>query len=68
MNPESKGYGNLGWGSPKDLAKTHENEELEWLNDAQGDETGWECLKEWNGPRKPVSNEMGQRSTKQHDY
>ena len=52
MNPESKGYDNLGWESPKDLAKTHENEELEWFKDAQGDETGWECSKEWNGPKK----------------
>ena len=30
INPKSKGYGNLGWESTKDLAKTHGNEELEW--------------------------------------
>ena len=34
INPESKVYGNLGWGSPKDLAKTHGNEGLEWVEDA----------------------------------
>ena len=28
INPESKGYGNLGQGSPKDLAKVHGNEGL----------------------------------------
>ena len=30
INPESEGYGNLGQGSSKDLAKTHGNEGLEW--------------------------------------
>ena len=37
INPKSKGYGNLGWRSPKDLAKTHGNgnEELEWAEDAK---------------------------------
>ena len=34
INPECKGYGNLRWGSPKDLAKAHGNEELEWDEDA----------------------------------
>jgi len=38
INPESKGCGNLGRGSPKYLAKAHGNEELEWVEDAQGDE------------------------------
>ena len=46
INPESKGYGNLGQGSPKDLAKAHENEGLEWVGDAQGNETGRGCPKE----------------------
>ena len=40
INSESKGYGNLGRGSPKDLAKAHGNEGLEWARDAQGNETG----------------------------
>ena len=31
---KSKGYGNLGWGNPKDLAKAHGNEGLEWAGDA----------------------------------
>ena len=44
INPKSKGYGNLGWGSPKDLAKVHGNKELEWAKEA------W---KQWNGIRKP---------------
>ena len=30
INQESKGYGNLGWGNPKNLAEAHENEGLEW--------------------------------------
>ena len=34
INPKSKGYGNLGRGSPKDLAKVHGNKELEWAKDA----------------------------------
>ena len=29
INPKSKGYGNLGWGSLKGLAKAHGNEGLE---------------------------------------
>ena len=37
---ESKGYGDLGRGSPKDLAKAHGNDELEWAEDAQGNEMG----------------------------
>ena len=40
INLESKGYSNLGQGSPKDLAKAHGNEGLEWVGDAQGNETG----------------------------
>ena len=43
---ESKGYGDLGRGSPKDLAKAHGNEELEWAEDTKGDETGRGCPKE----------------------
>ena len=39
-SPKSKGYGNLGRGSPKYLAKAHENEELECARDAQGNEIG----------------------------
>ena len=35
INPKSKGYGNLDRRSPKDLAKTHGNEELEWAEDAK---------------------------------
>ena len=31
---ESKRYGNLGRGSPKNLAKAHGNEGLEWAGDA----------------------------------
>ena len=34
INPKSKGYGNLGEGSPKNLAKPHGNEGLEWASDA----------------------------------
>ena len=44
INPKSKGYDNLGWGSPKDLAKVHGNKEFEWAKEA------W---KQWNGIRKP---------------
>ena len=40
ISPESKGYGNLGRGNPKDLAKARGNEGLEWARDAQGNETG----------------------------
>jgi len=40
INPESKGYGNLGWGSLKDSVKAHGNKELEWAKDTQGDEIG----------------------------
>ena len=40
MNPKSKGYGYLGRGSPKDLAKAHGSKELEWVEDAQKDEMG----------------------------
>ena len=40
INPKSKGYGNTGQGSPKDLAKAHGNDELEWVEDAQGNEMG----------------------------
>ena len=40
INPESKGYGNLGWRNPKDLAKAHENEGLEWAGDAQKNKMG----------------------------
>ena len=35
ISPKSKGYGNLGWGSSKDLAKAHGNEGLEWAKEAQ---------------------------------
>ena len=34
INPESEGYGNLGMGSPKELAKAHGNEEFEWAGNA----------------------------------
>ena len=44
INPKSKGYGNLGQESPKDLAKAHENKELEWAEDAQRKEMGRGCL------------------------
>ena len=40
ISPESKEYGNLGWRSPKDLAKVDGNEGLEWAGDARGNETG----------------------------
>ena len=40
INPKSKGYGNLGRGSPKDLAKAHGNEGLEWAEDAQRNKMG----------------------------
>ena len=49
INPKSKGYCNLGRESPKDLAKSHENKELEWVEDAQRKEMGRGCLEamEW---------------------
>ena len=40
INPESKWYGNLGWGILKDLVKTNGNEGLEWVGDAWGNEMG----------------------------
>ena len=40
INPKNKGYGNLDQESPKDLAKAHENKELEWAEDAQRKEMG----------------------------
>ena len=40
INLESKGYGNLGRESSKDLAKAHGNEELEWTENAQKNEMG----------------------------
>ena len=56
MNSKSKGYGNLGRGSPKDLAKAHWSKmgrgcsrkgnglrmpkERKWAEDAQNDEMG----------------------------
>ena len=40
INPKTKGYGNLGRGSPKDLANAHGNKELEWAEDTQGKEMG----------------------------
>ena len=55
INLQSKGYGNLGQGNPKNLAKTHENERLEWVGmpkemkqveDAQKNEMGQGNLKE----------------------
>ena len=49
INPKSKGYGNMGQGSPKDLAKAHGNDELEWAEGAQGNEMGQGSLEamEW---------------------
>ena len=46
INPESKGYGNLGREGPKNLAKAHGNEGLEWVGDARGNEMGRGCPKE----------------------
>ena len=40
INFKSKGYGNLGRGSPKDLAKTYGNEGLEQAEDAQKNKMG----------------------------
>ena len=42
MNPKSKGYGNLGRGIPKDLAKAHG---VKWADDVQGKEMGRGCPK-----------------------
>ena len=63
-SPKSKGYGNLGRGSPKYLAKAHEIEELECARDAQGNEIGWGCPKKKKGPKELESDEMGQGSPK----
>ena len=46
INPESKGYGTLGWRSPKDLAKAYGDEGLEWARDARGNKTCQGCPKE----------------------
>ena len=46
INPESEGYGNMSRENQKELAKAHGNEELEWAEDAQGNETGQEYPKE----------------------
>ena len=64
INSKSKGYGDLGWRSPKELAKVHGNKELEWAKDAQGKEMGRGRPNGGNRPRKPESNGMGQRSPK----
>ena len=40
MNSKSKGYGNLGRGSLRNLAKAHRSKELEQAEDAQKDEMG----------------------------
>ena len=40
VNLESEGYGNLGRENPKELAKAHGNEGLEWAGAAQGNEMG----------------------------
>ena len=45
MNSKSKEYGNLGRGSPRDLAKAHGSKELEWAEDAQEKKMGQGCLK-----------------------
>ena len=55
INSKSKGYGNLGPGKPKRFSKAHGNEELEWAEDAQGNEMGREDAQR---------NEMGQGSPK----
>ena len=67
INPKSKGYGNLGRGSPKELAKAHGNKELEWAEDAQGKEMGRGCPNGGNRPRKPESNGTGQKNPKLHE-
>ena len=58
INLQSKGYGNLGQGNPKNLAKTHENERLEWVG----------MPKEMKQVEDAQKNEMGQGSSKQHKY
>ena len=40
INLESKGYGKLGRGSPKDVAKAYGNEGFEWAGDTQRNEMG----------------------------
>ena len=52
MNPKSKGNGNLGQGSPKDLAKAHGSKnglrmpkKRKQAEDAQGKEVGRGCPK-----------------------
>ena len=60
MNPKSKGYGNLGRGIPKDLAKAH-GSKMGRLCPRKGNGLGmskrmrWakEAHKQWNGSRKP---------------
>ena len=53
INPKSKGYGNLGQESPKDLAKAHENKE--WNGPRMPKERKWaeDAWKQWNVPRQP---------------
>ena len=46
INPKSKGYGNFGRGSLKDLVKAIVNEGLEWVGDAWGNEMGRGCPNE----------------------
>ena len=46
INPKSKGYGNFGRGSLKDLVKAIVNEGLEWDGDAWGNEMGRGCPNE----------------------
>ena len=46
INLESEGYGNLGLGNPKELAKAYGNEVFEWAGDAQRHEIGQGCPKE----------------------
>ena len=55
---ESKGYGNLGQESPKDLAKAHRNEGLEWVG----------MLEEMKRTEVAQKNKMGQGSPKQCEY
>ena len=59
ISPESKEYGNLGWRSPKDLAKVDGNEGLEWAGDARGNEMGQGSFQR---------DEMDQGSPKQCEY
>ena len=51
---ESKGYGNLGQESPKNLAKAHRNEGLEWVG----------MLEEMKRTEVAQKNKMGQGSPK----